>query len=98
MFDIKEVKRISHSLNPLVRVGKNGITESIMEEIKHLLKSKKIIKVKLNKSISDDYDRKALAKEIAEKTESILVNQIGNNIVLLSKGENGNRTRLPKKR
>lgn len=98
MFDLKEVKRISHSLNPILRIGKNGMTESIIEEIKNLLKSKKIIKIKLNKSISDDYDRKALAKEIASKTESILINQIGNNIVLLTKGENGNRTKLSKKR
>lgn len=69
-------------LEPIIRIGKNGLTEGTLKEIEKQLKKRKIIKIKLLRSFVENKDRKEVAKEIAEKTNSILVNQVGFVIVL----------------
>jgi len=78
----KELKKQAKALQAIVRIGKNGITDNLIEEIKKIIKLRKLVKVKFLPSFSDEQDRHEAAKEIAEKTESLLVQVIGNNIVL----------------
>lgn len=72
--EIKQMRSKAKLLEPMVRIGKNGLTEASINEIKKQLKKKKLIKIKLLKSIED---RKKLAKEIAEKTDSVLIESVG---------------------
>ena len=51
-------------------------------EIKKQLMQKKLIKLKLLQAAIGDRDRKELAREIAEKTNSELIHQVGFVIVL----------------
>jgi RNA-binding protein len=76
----KELRKRAVNIKPLVRIGKGGITENTITEIKKVLKTKKLIKVKLLPA--SNLDRKVVAKEIAEKTNSTLVQVIGNNVTL----------------
>ena len=72
----------AREIEPVLRIGKNGITEGIIEEIKMQLKKKKLIKIKFLKSAMEDIDKKALALRIAEDTNSELIDQVGFVIVL----------------
>ncbi|MBT4387215.1 RNA-binding protein [Candidatus Woesearchaeota archaeon] len=90
MFNLDDIKKTAHNLKPILHIGKKGITRPLIDEIRSLINKKKLIKIKLNKSISSLRDRKELANEIVSKCDCILINVIGNNIVLLSKGKNGN--------
>ena len=69
-------------MEPVLRIGKSGLTEGVIEEIKKQLKKKKLIKIKFLKSVLEDNDKKKFAKEIASKTDSELVQQVGFVIVL----------------
>ncbi len=72
-------------LAPVLRIGKSGVTEGIIKEIIEQLKQKKLIKIKFLKAVLGDKSRKEFAKEIAEKTESELIHQVGFVIVLYKK-------------
>lgn len=62
-----------------VRVGRNGLTDAIFNELTDQLNKRKLVKIKANKGILEgSSDRTSLFSEIAEKTESVLVFQRGN--------------------
>lgn len=71
-------------LVPIVRIGKGGITESMISEIKRQLKDKKLVKIKLLRSALTK-DRKEIAKELASKTNSELIQLVGFVVVLHKK-------------
>ncbi len=78
----KELLEKTNLLKPVLRIGKNGLTENVIKELKNQLKKKKLIKVKLLKSFIEGKDKKKIAKEIANKTNSKLIQQIGFVVVL----------------
>ena len=78
---VKEAKL----LEPVLRIGKSGLTEGAINEIKKQLKKKKLIKIKLLKPALAGKNRKEFAKEIAEKTDSELIQQVGFVAVLSKK-------------
>ncbi|MBW2980980.1 YhbY family RNA-binding protein [Candidatus Woesearchaeota archaeon] len=73
------------TLEPIVRIGKNGLTEGTINEIKLQLKKKKLIKIKLLKSFVQDEDRKELARKISSLTDSEIIESVGFIIVLHKK-------------
>ncbi|MBW2972866.1 YhbY family RNA-binding protein [Candidatus Woesearchaeota archaeon] len=85
MVDIKAQRAKAQFLHPAMQIGKSGITEGLITELKNQLKLKKLIKIKFMKSFIEDKDRKKVAAELAKKTNSIIVLQIGNVVVLAKK-------------
>ncbi len=83
--EIKDLKAKAKALEPLVNIGKSGLSYPVVDELKFLLKKKKLIKIRMLKSYFEEKDKKELAKEIAQKTNSALVDTIGN-VVVLYKG------------
>ncbi|MFC1728035.1 YhbY family RNA-binding protein [Nanoarchaeota archaeon] len=80
--EIKEKKQLrakAKVLEPVVRMGKNGLTDAIIKEIKKQLSKRKLIKIKLLKSVEN---RKELAKQIADKTGGELIESVGFVVVL----------------
>ena len=65
-----------------LQVGKSGITEALIEELKEQIRVKRVVKVKMLRSSGD---RKVVAAELAEKTESELVEVRGFTVVLKRK-------------
>lgn len=76
MVDINRLKKEAKILEPILRIGKNGMNDSIILEIEKLLKKRKLIKIKVLNNCSDDKDE--IFKTIIEKTRSKLVTKIGN--------------------
>lgn len=85
MESIKELKAKAMAIEPIVRIGKSGLTESVIGEIKKQVEQKKLIKIKVLKAFVGGKDKKELAKEIAEKTGSVLVHNVGFIVVLARK-------------
>ncbi len=56
-----------HKLQSTIRIGKNGLTEELITEIKKQLKTKKTIKVKMLKSFVDTIEKKKHRELIAAK-------------------------------
>lgn len=72
-------------IDAMTHVGKNGVTPSLIEELRRQLKDNKLIKVKLLKSAVDVMPRAEVAKELAEKTRSELIEVKGNTVVLFKR-------------
>ena len=81
----KRLKREIQDLKITVRIGHNGIKESVITEIIDQLNSRGLIKIKENKGVLDASSRKIFWTDLAKKTESKLVNQIGNVAVFMKK-------------
>ncbi len=81
----------THALPILVRIGKAGLTASIIEEIKKHVKKRKVIKVKFLPAHAAGKDKKAFARELAAKTDTRLVSQVGFVVVLQRQDLNTSR-------
>ena len=68
----------SREFRPSVRVGKAGLTETVLEEIRQQLQSRNLVKVKVNKGLFEREQRSEVWSYLAEKTGSTLVLQRGN--------------------
>ena len=70
----KYLRSIAHHLNPVVMIGKQGLTESVIEKVNMALDNHELIKVKF---IEFKEKKKVLSNEIAAKTGSDLIGMIG---------------------
>ena len=82
MSDINELKKQAKALKPIVQVGKNGLTENVINEIKKVLKTKKLVKIKLTRGILEENDKKDISKMIADLTESKIISLVGFNLTI----------------
>jgi RNA-binding protein len=71
----KYLRGLGHALNPVLLVGKDGMTPAVIAEAKRALHDHELIKVKFRGAEREARDS-GLA-ELATTTESILVQKIG---------------------
>ncbi|MCY0883900.1 MAG: YhbY family RNA-binding protein [Acidianus infernus] len=66
--------------HPTIRIGKNGITEGLINEIKRQLKDHEVVKIRIG---IKDQDRREIAKKVAELTNAKLVEVRGYTFILM---------------
>jgi len=76
----KEFRKEAKSLEPIIRIGKDGIKESSFNEIMKALKNKKLIKIKILKSVKSEKD--TIIGKILEATGARFVEKVGNVAVI----------------
>lgn len=70
----KYLRGLAHELDPLVLVGKGGLSEGVLENLSQALEAHELVKVKFN----DWKDqKKELTAEVVEKLEACAVGSIG---------------------
>ena len=72
----KQLRSIGHNLNPIVTVAGNGLSENVLIEINRALDDHELIKIKF--AVGDRELKKTLLNEVAEVTNAVLVQSIGN--------------------
>lgn len=75
----KFLEKSAHDLNPLVQIGGAGVTENQVAQIDRLLGEHELIKVKFNDFKEEKRD---LASQISQNTDSTFVRLIGNVLIL----------------
>lgn len=83
--DIMQLRAKAKKINPVLRVGKNGLTEGAVKEIEKQLKKRKLIKVKILKSALAAKNKDELIKDIVDKTSSVLIEASGFVVILAKK-------------
>ena len=84
------LRGLAHPLAPVVRVGKAGVTESVIAETKKSLESHELIKVRIE---SDD--RKAAAETLASATDAQIAGLVGKVAILYRERDEKPEIKLP---
>jgi len=69
---------LSRELKPTIRIGKSGLSDSLMTEIREQLANKDVVKVKINRGLFDKSDIVEVWNHIAKSTNSTIVSARGN--------------------
>lgn len=76
----RELKARAHNINPIVIIGKIGLSPSIIAELENGLSCHELIKVKVQ--VDDREVRKGLLEEICRQLNAAPVQQIGKILVI----------------
>ena len=83
----------ANQLQPLIQIGKNGLTESVVELVVEALEAKELIKVSILQNCGED--KKDIAQKLEEVEELHIVQVIGNTIVVYRESIEKKRIELP---
>ncbi len=78
---IYKLRSEASHIKPLINIGKNGITDSFLEELKKQLKERHLVKIKVLRSAKES-GIKETAEELAGLTRSTVIDIRGNSLVL----------------
>jgi RNA-binding protein len=88
---IRKLKALAQRLQPILHVGKSGLTDAFLTSVDQALADHELIKIKFA-AFKDE--RKSLAAEIAARTNSELVWVVGHVAVLYRMQPDPNRRRV----
>lgn len=91
MSTMDDLKKRGKLLQPILQIGKNGLSEGTLALIDRELEQKELIKIKILKSSTEETNKKEIAKEISQKTQSQIIEQIGNVVVIYRKNNKPKR-------
>ena len=87
----KVLEKAAHSLEPVVIVGQNGVTDSLTEKVAQSLEAHELIKVKFN-DFKDD--KRELTDKRCNSCGALLVRIIGNIAILYKEQENPEKRKI----
>ena len=87
------LRGLAHPLAPVVRVGKAGVTDSVIAETKKSLHSHELIKVRIE--VDASAERKALAEKLASESDSHIAGMVGKVAILYRERDEEPEIKLP---
>ncbi|HEU4522635.1 MAG TPA: ribosome assembly RNA-binding protein YhbY [Thermoanaerobaculia bacterium] len=88
------LKGLAHPLEPIVRVGKGGVSDAVVTETRKSLEAHELIKVRID--AEDSGERKDLAARLAAATDSSLAGTVGKIAILYRARDEKPKIKLPK--
>ncbi len=86
------LKGLAMKTEPIFQVGKSSITPEFTEAVREALDKRELIKLHVLKNNADD--KQELAQTLAERTGSVVVQVIGNMIVLFKYQKDADKRRI----
>jgi RNA-binding protein len=74
------LRGLGNALDPVMQIGKDGITDNVLNGVNLLLEARELVKFKMLRNC--DEDAKTLANEIARRVGADVVQVIGNIFIL----------------
>lgn len=90
----RHLKALGHHLDPVVQIGKEGITEAVVRATKEQLLAHELIKVRI--SPDAPIDRKDAGAELAEKVGASLAQTLGRTVLLYKRHPHKAKIELPR--
>ena len=91
---LRHLRALGHDLDPVIAVGKNGVTESLAKEATQALEKHELIKVRVMQEAP--VDRHEAAEVLAEKTGAALAQVLGRTFLLYRRNDKKPKIVLPK--
>ena len=79
---MKNLRKRLNTSKPSVRIGKAG-TDNVIEEVKRQLEDNSLIKIRVLKAARSERSTGEIAKEVADATNSEIIQIVGNSFGLL---------------
>ena len=77
--EIRRLKGAAQLLEPMLKIGKAGLSDGFVQSVNDALSQHELVKIKF---VEFKYQKKELAPQLADRTASHLVMRVGNVIVL----------------
>lgn len=81
--NIRELRGQTHHLKPVVIIGNNGLTETVIQEIDRALDDHELIKIRVHKNNKNELTD--IIGEVCNKTFATLVQVIGHIVAIYRK-------------
>ena len=89
----RHLRSLAHHLNPIFQVGKGGVNDQLIRHIDEAIETRELIKISILNNNMDDRDE--VARDLAEGSNSELVQVIGKTIVLYKESREHKQIELP---
>ena len=87
------LRGLAQKIEPIFQIGKTGITENQIKQLEDALEARELIKITFLDTIPAD--KESIANEIAEKTNSEIIQIIGKKLTLYKKSTKKPKIELP---
>ena len=87
------LRSLANQLSPIFQVGKTGIHENLINQLKDALEKRELIKISVLKNC--ELDKHDVAEQLSAGTDSEVVQVIGNNIILYKQSVKHQQIELP---
>lgn len=87
------LRSLANKLDAIFQVGKNGLNDNLIKQIDDALEARELIKLSVLETAPDD--NYFIANELADKTNSVLVQVVGNKITLYRPRKKNSKIVLP---
>ena len=84
----------AHHLDPIFQVGKGGVNDAMLKQLRDVLEVRELIKVRILDNCEDD--KQTVAEALSTGTRAELVQLIGLTVVLYKESRNNKKIVLPK--
>jgi RNA-binding protein len=91
---IRYLRGLGHHLDPVVQIGKDGITDALVAATSEALRTHELIKVKVG--TESPIDRKEAGPELADKTGATLAQVLGRTLLLYKRHPSKPKIELPR--
>jgi RNA-binding protein len=91
---IRHLRGLGHHLDAIVQIGKEGITDALVDAAKEALLAHELVKVRVGSEAP--VDRKDAGAELAERTGATLAQTLGRTFLLYKRHPNKPKITLPR--
>lgn len=84
---MRRLQSKSRETDPTIWVGKEGVSKELLQHVANQLKSRDLVKVKVQKSALEKTTTATVAGQVASSTSSTLVEVIGHTFTLYKRQE-----------
>lgn len=88
------LRSLAHHLDPVMQVGKGGVTDNLLEQVGLAFNTKELIKVSILNNFEGE--KEEAAEQLAAGTGAELVQLIGKTVVLYRESTDNKQIELPK--
>lgn len=87
----KRLRKLAHHLDPLLQVGKSGVSENFLRAVNEALDCHELIKIRF---LTRKDEKRALAREISLRTGSEAAGLIGHTLILYRRQPDPEKRRI----
>jgi RNA-binding protein len=87
----KRLRKLAHHLDPVLQVGKNGLSEGFLQAVDAALDSHELIKIRF---LARKTEKRDLAREISRRTKSETAGLIGHTLILYRRQQDPEKRRI----